>query len=273
MIDLDDELAEEYLSECREHLAAVETGLLSMEKAGAHIDAEVINGIFRSVHSVKGGAGFFDLVKIRELAHQMEEVLARVRNGKMEPTPERIRILLRAADKLHELIERPGTSNTADIVEIMADLGGICADVRSPADGDRDASGRLRMLLVEDDFTSRLLLQTFLSRYGVCHIAVNGKEAVDAFRSALEHGDRYDLICMDIMMPEMDGQTALREIRAIEEAAGTFSTSGVKIIMVTALDNVKEVVKSFNSLCDAYVFKPVDTAQLLNHLKTMALVP
>ena len=44
------------------------------------------------------------------------------------------------------------------------------------------------MLLVEDDFASRLLLQTFLSRYGECHIAVNGREAVEAFRAALEQG-------------------------------------------------------------------------------------
>ena len=76
----------------------------------------------------------------------------------------------------------------------------------------RGPDWRLRILLAEDDFTSRLLLQTFLSRYGECHIAVNGREAVAAFRLALEQGQRYDLICMDIMMPEMDGGEAVREI-------------------------------------------------------------
>ena len=127
-------------------------------------------------------------------------------------------------------------------------------------------------LIVEDDFTSRLLLQTFLSRYGECHVAINGKEAVEAFRLAKQNGRAYDLICMDIMMPEKDGKEALLEIRALEEAGGTFSTSGAKIIMITALDDVKNVVESFRALCDAYVFKPVDTAQLLAHLKTFALV-
>lgn len=130
----------------------------------------------------------------------------------------------------------------------------------------------MRTLIVEDDFTSRLLLQTFLSRYGECHIAINGKEAVEAFRLSVESGANYDLICMDIMMPEMDGQEALRQIRALEEAGGTLSTSGVKVIMVTALDDVKNVFASFKSLCDAYVFKPVDTGQLLNNLKSLALV-
>jgi len=130
----------------------------------------------------------------------------------------------------------------------------------------------MRTLIVEDDFTSRLLLQAFLSRYGECHIAVNGKEALTAFRAAQESGQRYDLICMDIMMPEMDGQTAVKEIRALEEAGGTLSTQGVKIIMTTALDDVKNVVESFKLLCDAYLFKPIDTGKLLAHLKDFCLV-
>src|ERR1039457_5462592 len=130
----------------------------------------------------------------------------------------------------------------------------------------------MRTLIVEDDFTSRLLLQSFLAHYGECHIAVNGKEAVAAFRAALESGRPYDLICMDIMMPEMDGQTAAREIRALEEAGGTLSTEGVKIIMTTALDDVKNVVQSFKSLCDAYLFKPIDTGKLLAHLREFDLV-
>ena len=130
----------------------------------------------------------------------------------------------------------------------------------------------MRTLIVEDDFTCRLLLQTLLSRYGDCHIAVNGREAVDAFHHALDGGQPYDLICMDIMLPEMDGQSAVKEIRACEEARGTLSTEGVKIIMTTALDDVKNVVESFKLLCDAYVFKPIDTGNLINHLKYLRLI-
>jgi two-component system, chemotaxis family, chemotaxis protein CheY len=130
----------------------------------------------------------------------------------------------------------------------------------------------MRTLIVEDDFTSRLLLQTFLSKYGECHVAVNGNEAIAAFRLAREKGEHYDLICMDIMMPEMDGQTAVRQIRALEEGEGTLSTSGAKIIMTTALDDVKNVVQSFQSLCDAYLFKPIDAAKLLGHMRDFHLV-
>jgi two-component system chemotaxis response regulator CheY len=130
----------------------------------------------------------------------------------------------------------------------------------------------MRTLIVEDDFTSRLLLQSLLAPYGECHIAVNGKEAVAAFCAARQSGQAYDLICMDIMMTEMDGQAAVREIRAREEAGGTLSTNGVRIIMTTALNDVKEVVESFMGLCDAYLFKPIDKGKLLGHIRDFHLM-
>jgi two-component system, chemotaxis family, chemotaxis protein CheY len=129
----------------------------------------------------------------------------------------------------------------------------------------------MKTLIVEDDFTSRLLLQELLKSYGPSHIAVNGNEAVDAVRVALEAGDPYDLICLDIMMPEMDGQTALKEIRALEEEHGVLSAQGAKIVMTTALDDPANVMHAFYELCDAYIFKPIMKAKLLNELQKMGL--
>jgi two-component system chemotaxis response regulator CheY len=204
-------------------------------------------------------------------------VLVLIRSRKLAPTPDRVAVLLQAVDKLREMLQDPGRSNKADIVQDLAALTGLCEQHRPSASGPGSSTPgqserHLRILLVEDDFACRLLLQTFLSRYGECHVAVNGKEAVDAFGAALEQGTPYDLICMDIMMPVMDGREAVRRIRAIEEAQGVFSTSGVTIIMTTAVDEVREVFLCFKELCDAYVMKPIDLSHLLGHMRSFQLV-
>jgi len=129
----------------------------------------------------------------------------------------------------------------------------------------------MKTLIVEDDFTSRLLLQKLLAPYGETHIAVNGKEAVEAARMALEAGQPYELICLDIMMPEMDGHETLRQVRAQEEARGTLSTRGAKIIMTTALHDIKNVATAYKELCDAYLVKPIDKAKLLETLQQLGL--
>ncbi len=130
----------------------------------------------------------------------------------------------------------------------------------------------MKTLIVEDDFVSRLLLQTILSPYGECHIAVNGREALDAFRLAGNGGRQYDLICLDIMLPEMDGHAVLKEIRILEEAEGIPFNRGVKIIMTTALHDPNTVVSAFHSLCNAYMVKPVDMVELLNHIESFGLI-
>jgi two-component system chemotaxis response regulator CheY len=271
MFNLDDELAQEYLAECRERLTTIETDLLAIENGRAEIDDDLVNRVFMVVHSVRGGADHFDLAKIRELARETEDVLTLMRSRKLVLTPDGVRVLLRATDRLHDLIENPDTSNQADNAEVMSELAGL----RGAAAGGREDQGdrHLRMLLVEDDFASRLLLQTFLSRYGECHIAVNGREAVEAFRSASERGQGYDLICMDIMMPEMDGREAVRHVRALEDSRGIPSTRGVKIVMTTTVDDLKEVARCFMELCDAYLVKPIDLGKLLGHMKSYQLVP
>lgn len=279
MINLEDELARDYLSESADHLSDIETDLLAIEKAGAAFDEEVVNRVFRSVHSIKGGAGYFDLLKVRGLAHQMEDVLALIRSHKLIPTPERVRVLLHATDRMRDMIRNAETSNQTDTADVLAALGSILGDPSiasaKPApsfDKARNGARIVRVLLVEDDFVSRLMLQTFLSRYGDCHIAVNGKEAVEAFQIALDQGQKYDMVCMDIMMPEMDGREAVRQIRALEEAHGILSSSGAKIVMTTAVEDIKEVIQCFQQLCDAYLMKPIDLGQLLSLMKCYQLV-
>ena len=131
----------------------------------------------------------------------------------------------------------------------------------------------MKTLIVEDDFTTRLLLQELLKGYGPCDVAVNGKEGVDAAQLASEAGKPYDLICLDIMMPEMDGQEALRKIRDNEEARGILSTMGAKVLMTTALGDVKSVNAAYTSLCDGYLTKPIHQKILVEELRKLKLIP
>lgn len=131
----------------------------------------------------------------------------------------------------------------------------------------------MKTLIVEDDFTSRLLLQSILGPYGESHIVVNGREAIDAVRLALATEQGYDLICMDIMMPEMDGKAALKAIRDMEDDNGIAHGAGAKVIMTTALNDPRNVFASFNALCDAYLVKPINKSELLNLVRSFGLLP
>ena len=101
---------------------------------------------------------------------------------------------------------------------------------------------------------------------------MNGREAVEAVRAALDDAEAYDLICLDIMMPEMDGYEALNGIRGAEEARGILSTKGARVFMTTALNGVKNVVEAFRGLCDVYLCKPIDRAMVVKHLREYRLI-
>ncbi|QWR76925.1 response regulator [Candidatus Magnetomonas plexicatena] len=121
----------------------------------------------------------------------------------------------------------------------------------------------MRILVAEDDFTSRTMLQRFLDGYGDVDVTVNGSEAIEAFNFALEENEPYDLICLDIMMPEIDGLKALKNIREKEKSIGVTPENGVKIVMTTALDSTKEISDTFyGSGCNDYLTKPIDLQRL-----------
>lgn len=124
---LDDDLVQCYLAESREHLATIETDLLQVEQAGAEIDEQLVNRVFRAAHSIKGGAGFFDLTRIRELAHKTENVLDMVRSRELVPTPEIVNVLLLAFDKLRDLLDNFSSSNGEDIADFVAALTSLSA--------------------------------------------------------------------------------------------------------------------------------------------------
>ena len=109
----------------------------------------------------------------------------------------------------------------------------------------------MKVLIAEDDFASRKFMLRFFEKYGECDVTVDGREAVEAYTMAVEMDEPYDLICLDIMMPEMDGHQALRRIRKIEEENNVPDDEKVKIVMTTALSETRHVTKAFENGCTA----------------------
>jgi len=131
----------------------------------------------------------------------------------------------------------------------------------------------MRVLIVEDDFVSRKLLHQMLSPYGECDIAVDGIEAVEAFKLALEERHPYDLVCMDIMMPRMDGQAALGQIRQLEAQQCVHEMNAAKVVMTTAVDDKKQVTQAFyKGGAASYFIKPIDQEKLIAELRVLGLI-
>lgn len=129
----------------------------------------------------------------------------------------------------------------------------------------------MRALIAEDEFVGRKLLSTFLAPLFVIDVAVNGKEAVEAYKLAFEEGDPYSLILMDIMMPEQDGLSALEEIRNFEKEKGVSQLC--KVVMTTALDDPKTVIRSFHDVeASAFIVKPVMRDKLYQELEKIGLM-
>lgn len=130
----------------------------------------------------------------------------------------------------------------------------------------------MKVLIAEDDFASRKFMLRFFEKYGECDVTVDGREAVEAYTMAVEMDEPYDLICLDIMMPEMDGHQALRRIRKIEEENNVPDDDKVKIVMTTALSETRHVTKAFENGCTAYAGKPINQEKLEAMLKKFDLI-
>ncbi|GCD10327.1 response regulator [Clostridium tagluense] len=130
----------------------------------------------------------------------------------------------------------------------------------------------MRILIAEDDFTSRLFMKKFLSKYGECEVVVDGIEAIDAYLNSIKDENIYDLICLDIMMPRLDGMRALKSIRDIEKQKCVEEDKKVKIIMTTALNDKETVLNAYDSGCEAYASKPIETDKFIVVMRNLGLI-
>ena len=130
----------------------------------------------------------------------------------------------------------------------------------------------MNAVIVEDDFGSRRLLQAILKDLAAVDVVIDGEEAIEAFQMAWRDNQPYNIIFLDIMMPRMDGQTALKKIREEERAMGIDHKDEVPVIMTTALDDPKNVIEAFNKGgATGYIVKPIDRQTLFNQLSNFGI--
>ena len=130
----------------------------------------------------------------------------------------------------------------------------------------------MRILIAEDDFNSRLFMEKYLSRYGQCDVAINGIQALECAKDAMDQGTCYNLICLDIMMPKIDGIEALKTIRELEEKVLTKDMKPSIIFMISALNDEESKRKAYEAGCQAYAWKPIDIAQFDELLRNHHLI-
>ncbi|MDT8448375.1 MAG: response regulator [bacterium] len=127
----------------------------------------------------------------------------------------------------------------------------------------------MKVLIVDDIIENRLALFHFLKKTASCDLAENGLFALSQFKTAHEKGEPYDLILLDLMMPEMDGIECLQEIRKIEGQGKLEGEQKAKVVIITALDDREQIKRAFDAGCQEYLVKPVLKANLTKVLNKL----
>ena len=130
----------------------------------------------------------------------------------------------------------------------------------------------MKFLIAEDDGVSRFFMNKLLERFGKCDMVVDGLEAIDAYLMAEKAKEPYDLICLDIMMPKLDGFKVLKAIRDIEKQNGVEEKERTKVIITTALNDKQSVMNAQELGCEAFAWKPIDTEKFILVLKKLKII-
>jgi CheY-like chemotaxis protein/HPt (histidine-containing phosphotransfer) domain-containing protein len=261
-----DELIFEYVESSASMLQELEDVTLAYEAGNNR--QENAAAVRRILHKLKGEAGMIGIDEIYNFCHEAEFAVEELSDDELSD------MLLKVKDWLDDAFQHlTGVTNSATREQVYESSESNTEEKNeSEKRFNVEKKSGLKILIAEDDFTCRKLLQSFLSDYGDCFVAINGREAVDAVKDSLEEGRPYDMICLDIMMPEVDGHEALESIRRIESEHGIMGLDGVKVIITSALDDSTNVVGAFKTGCEAYIVKPISKRNLLDEMEKLGLV-
>ena len=255
----DEEIINQFVTESLDLLeTAVEPNLLVLERDGARVSPVIITNLFRVLNNIKEISGMLGFEAIKTLSSAMEDLFLLFmlfRDEKLVPGPDRIDVLFAGVDKLRIMFQDINDSAYVPYSDELERINEIL-----------ESRNMTRILVVDDEFVSRRKAQKILSQYGECYTAANGTEALEAFKLAHEEGKPYNLITMDIQMPDIDGIETLERIRKWEESHNIEFVGRAKVLMLTATKAKDGLFKSFRKGCEAYIVKPFDKEKLTKAL-------
>ena len=115
----------------------------------------------------------------------------------------------------------------------------------------------MKILVVDDDIVSRKMMKKIMAPLGECELVESGKEAIEAFKKASENLAPFDLMTLDIAMPEVDGTAVLYTIREIEREKNIPKEKQIKMLMVTSRSDKDTIITCIQAACDDYIIKPI----------------
>jgi len=130
----------------------------------------------------------------------------------------------------------------------------------------------MRTLIVEDVHFLALILQRIIEPYSKSDFAHNGAVAIEKYTKAFTKGRAYDLICLDLLLPEMDGFEVLRSVRQFEDEFSLTAEKRTKIIVVSTFNDQKTVAKARAAGCDSYIAKPFRKDKVLRAIEKLGLI-
>ena len=130
----------------------------------------------------------------------------------------------------------------------------------------------MKTLIIDDDKPTRHLLKAMISKVGECETADCGKKAISAFKKAWQDWRPFDLIFLDILMPEMDGSQVLTKIRELEREKQIPEKLRVKIVMISGVSEKEMVMACLRDGCDDFLVKPLETQLLYNKIRNFGFL-
>ena len=261
-----DDILRTFYEESREHLDGIEGDLLAIERVGDKADDALVNKVFRAIHTIKGGCGFFGLSKLGELTHAMENVLHRVREREMTPDSAMVNILLKGVDAINSMIGDPQCTEGLDTASIIAGLKGIMSgsltrDERDSASQTVDIrlpDGRILFSLSRYDFDRARMenkggTQIYLIEYDLIHdIERKGKTPWDVIAELLQ------------LVSFIDSKVDIESVGDLSEGVGV---RGIPFYALIATVLEPDLLKEFLGLAETKVHCVSSTGDFMDFAK------